>query len=252
MTATDVSSGTGAPFSVTGGYTMVVVAPTITLTPATLPAMSVGTAFNQTVVASGGQPAFSYAIVAGALPAGLLLNTASGVISGTPTQAGAYNFTVRATDSGGFSGNQPYSGTVGGAVVVLPAASLGNASAGTAYSHSFSASGGTPGYTYVLQSGPLPAGMALSSAGVLSGTPTQAGSFTFTVRATDSSTGTGAPFSALQSYTLTVAAPTISLTPPTLPAATGVGPTCSRSVPVAVSAATPSACPRACCRWGSA
>ncbi|WP_294990045.1 putative Ig domain-containing protein [uncultured Stenotrophomonas sp.] len=223
VTATDVSSGTGAPFSVTGGYTMVVVAPIITLTPATLPAMSVGTAFNQTVVASGGQPAFSYAIVAGALPAGLLLNTTSGVISGTPTQAGAYNFTVGATDNGGFSGNQPYSGTVGGAVVVLPAASLSNASAGTAYSHSFSASGGTPGYTYVLQSGPLPAGMALSSAGVLSGTPTQAGSFTFTVRATDSSTGTGAPFSALQSYTLTVAAPTISLTPPTLPAATGGG-----------------------------
>ncbi|AEM49468.1 outer membrane autotransporter barrel domain protein [Stenotrophomonas maltophilia JV3] len=221
VTATDVSSGTGAPFSVTGGYTMVVAAPTITLTPATLPAMSVGTAFNQTVVASGGQPAFSYAIVAGALPAGLLLNTTSGVISGTPTQAGAYNFTVRATDNGGFSGNQPYSGTVGGAVVVLPAASLSNATAGTAYSYTFSASGGTPGYSYVLQTGLLPAGVSLTSAGVLSGTPTQAGNFTFTVRATDSSTGTGAPFSASQSYALTVNAPTISLTPSTLPAATG-------------------------------
>lgn len=221
VTATDASSGTGAPFSVTGGYTMVVVAPTITLAPATLPAMSVGTAFNQTLVASGGQPAFSYAIVAGALPAGLLLNTASGVISGTPTQAGAYNVTVRATDNGGFSGNQPYSGTVGGAVVVLPAASLSNATAGTAYSYTFSASGGTPGYNYVLQTGLLPTGVSLSSAGVLSGTPTQAGNFTFTVRATDSSTGTGAPFSASQSYALTVNAPTISLTPSTLPAATG-------------------------------
>jgi large repetitive protein len=223
VTATDSSSGTGAPFSVTGSYTLAVAAPTITLTPASLPAMSVGTAFNQTLVASGGQPAYSYAIVAGAVPAGVSLNTASGVISGTPTQAGAYNFTVRATDNGGFSGNQVYSGTVGGAVVVLPAAGLANASAGTAYSHSFSASGGTPGYTYVLQSGPLPAGMVLSSGGVLSGTPTQAGNFTFTVRATDSSTGTGAPFSASQSYSLTVNAPTISLTPSTLPAATGGG-----------------------------
>ena len=107
------------------------------------------------------------------------------------------------------------------AVSSLPAASLGDASAGTAYNHSFSASGGTPGYTYVLLSGALPAGLSLSSAGVLSGTPTVAGTFNFTVRATDSSTGTGAPFTGSQSYTLVVLAPTITLAPSSLAAATG-------------------------------
>ncbi len=221
VTATDGSTGNGAPFSVTGSYTLAVTAPTITLAPASLPTLSVGAAFSQTFVASGGQPTYSYAIVAGALPAGLSLNTVSGVLSGTPTHAGAYNFTVTATDNGGFTGSQAYTGAVGAGVVLLPAASLANASAGTAYSHTFIASGGTPGYTYAMQSGALPAGLALSTTGVLSGTPTQAGSFNFTVRATDSSTGTGAPFSASQSYSLTVDAPTISLAPSTLPAATG-------------------------------
>ncbi|MHC1654666.1 putative Ig domain-containing protein [Stenotrophomonas maltophilia] len=221
VTATDGSTGTGAPFSVTGSYTLAVAAPTITLAPASLPTLSVGAAFSQTFVASGGQPTYSYAIVAGALPAGLSLNTVTGVLSGTPTHAGAYTFTVTATDNGGFTGSQAYTGAVGAGVVLLPAASLANASAGTAYSHTFTASGGTPGYTYAMQSGALPAGLTLSTTGVLSGTPTQAGNFNFTVRATDSSTGTGAPFSAGQSYSLTVDAPTISLTPSTLPAATG-------------------------------
>lgn len=219
--ASDNSSGIGAPFATIGSYTMAVAAPTITLAPTTLPALAVGTAFSHTLVASGGQPAYSYAIAAGALPAGMVLNTATGVLSGTPTHAGSYSFILTATDSGGFIGSQSYSGTVAGGVVVLPAESLGTASAGTAYSHGFSASGGTPGYTYSLQAGSLPTGLTLSSAGLLSGTPTQAGSFSFSVRATDSSTGTGAPFTGSQNYTLTVTAPAISLSPSTLPAASG-------------------------------
>ncbi|TGR13801.1 hypothetical protein EN845_35085, partial [Mesorhizobium sp. M8A.F.Ca.ET.202.01.1.1] len=93
-------------------------------------------------VASEGHPAtFTYGVNAGVLPAGLSLNPSTGVLSGTPTQAGAFSFTISATDGGGFTGSQSYSGAVAGGVVVLPAASLGNASAGTAYNHSFSASG---------------------------------------------------------------------------------------------------------------
>ncbi|WP_425604150.1 putative Ig domain-containing protein [Stenotrophomonas pavanii] len=222
LTATDGSSGPGAPFTVSGSYTLSVAAPTITLSPATLPAPTIGIAYSQTFVASEGHPAtFTYGVNAGVLPAGLSLNPSTGVLSGTPTQAGAFSFTISATDGGGFTGSQSYSGAVAGGVVVLPAASLGNASAGTAYNHSFSASGGTPGYTYVLLSGALPAGLSLSSAGVLSGTPTVAGTFNFTVRATDSSTGTGAPFTGSQSYTLVVLAPTITLAPSSLAAATG-------------------------------
>ena len=62
----------------------------------------------------------------------------------------------------------------------------------------------------------MPAGVKLAGSGVLSGTATAGGTFIFTVRATDSSTGTG-PFTGSRSYTLTVNPPTIALSPTTLP-----------------------------------
>ncbi|PWK85924.1 outer membrane autotransporter protein [Fulvimonas soli] len=219
--ATDSSTGTGAPFSVSGSYTLDVAAPTITLSPGTLPAPAVGNAYSQTITASEGHPAtFTYNVSSGLLPAGLVLSPA-GVLSGTPTAAGSFNFTVTATDGGGFTGSQAYSLVVGAGTVVLDPGTLPNATAEASYTHTFAASGGTAPYTYSLTAGALPAGLALSSGGVLSGTPTAAGTYNFTVRATDSSTGTGAPFSASQAYTLTVGAPAITLAPATLPAGTG-------------------------------
>ncbi|AGG87399.1 putative Ig domain-containing protein [Rhodanobacter denitrificans] len=220
--ATDSSTGTGAPFTVSGNYTLAVAAPTITLSPGTLPAPAVGNAYSQAITASEASPStFTYNVSSGLLPTGLSLGANSGVISGTPTAGGSFNFTLTATDSGGFTGSQAYSVTVGAGTVVLAPAALANATAETPYTHTFTANGGTAPYAYTLTAGALPAGLALSSGGVLSGTPTAAGSFNFTVQATDSSTGTGAPFTASQSYALTVAAPTIAITPTTLPAGTG-------------------------------
>ncbi|WP_027485765.1 putative Ig domain-containing protein [Rhodanobacter sp. OR87] len=219
--ATDSSTGTGAPFTMSGNYTLAVAAPTITLSPGTLPAPAVGNAYSQAITASEASPStFTYNVSSGLLPTGLSLNVNSGVISGTPTAGGSFNFTLTATDSGGFTGSQAYSVTVGAGTVVLAPAALANATAETPYTHTFTANGGTAPYAYTLTAGALPAGLALSSGGVLSGTPTAAGSFNFTVQATDSSTGAGAPFTASQSYALTVAAPTIAITPTTLPAGT--------------------------------
>jgi hypothetical protein len=76
----------------------------------------------------------------------------------------------------------------------------------SSYSQALSVSGGTAPYTFAISAGALPAGMTLSSAGVLSGAPTAAGTFAFTVKATDSSTGTG-PFSVAQAYSLTTSLP---------------------------------------------
>ncbi len=68
-------------------------------------------------------------------------------------------------------------------VVAVAPAGLGEAQAGTAYSQTLTATGGTGPYTFAVTGGTLPPGLALSNSGQLTGTPTQGGSYTFTVQA---------------------------------------------------------------------
>ena len=96
---------------------------------------------------------------------------------------------------------------------------LPNANVAAPYSASITASGGAAPYGFAVTAGSLPAGLTLSSGGVLAGTPTAGGNFTFTITATDSS-GAPGPFSGSQLYTLTVGASVISLPPTTLGAGT--------------------------------
>ncbi|MGY5778273.1 putative Ig domain-containing protein [Rhizobium sp. LEGMi135b] len=221
ITATDSSTGTG-PFTSSKPYSLAVAAPTIAVAPSTLPSATVAASYSQTITASGGTGTYSFAVTAGALPSGLTLSS-GGALTGTPTAGGTFNFTITATDSstgtGPFTGSKAYSLSVSAPTITINPSSLPAATAGTAYSQTLTASGGTGSYTYSLSTGPLPTGMTLSSTGLLSGTPTSAGNFNFTVVARDSSTGTG-PFTGAQAYTLTVAAPTITITPATLPGGT--------------------------------
>ncbi|SOU04190.1 hemagglutinin [Xanthomonas arboricola pv. fragariae] len=193
----------------------------VTVGPASLPAATAGSAYSQNLSASGGTAPYTFAVTAGALPAGLSLS-ATGVLSGTPTATGSFNFTATATDSGGSptSGNRAYTLTVAGATVTLPATSLPAGTAGQAYSSALTpASGGIAPYTYAVTAGALPAGITLNgSSGALTGTPGNVGSFAFNVTATDSTSGT--PSQATQSYSLNIAAPPIVVAPSTLPAAT--------------------------------
>jgi trimeric autotransporter adhesin len=83
---------------------------TTTISPATLPDGALGAAYSQTLSASSANGAvapYTFSVTAGALPAGLTLS-AAGVLSGTPTSAGSFNFTVQATSSNGFSGTRAY------------------------------------------------------------------------------------------------------------------------------------------------
>nr|WP_324251942.1 putative Ig domain-containing protein [Xanthomonas arboricola] len=193
----------------------------VTVGPASLPAATAGSAYSQNLSASGGTAPYTFAVTAGALPAGLTLS-AAGVLSGTPTATGSFNFTATATDSGGSptSGNRAYTLTVAGATVTLPATSLPAGTAGQAYSSALTpATGGIAPYTYAVTAGALPAGITLNgSSGALTGTPGNVGSFAFNVTATDSTSGT--PSQATQSYSLNIAAPPIVVAPSTLPAAT--------------------------------
>lgn len=213
--ATDSSTGAGAPFSLAVGYTAQVASPTVVVDPATLPNPTAASAYSNTITASGGAAPYSFSVTAGALPAGLSLSP-GGALSGTPTASGNFSFTVTATDAHGQFGARPYTVTVGAPSLSVSPGSIPSGTAGTAYSQTVTATGGNAPYSFAITSGTLPAGLSFSSTGTLSGTPTVAGSFNFTVTATDSTSGTAGTGS--MAYTLVVNAPTITLTPATLPA----------------------------------
>jgi uncharacterized protein YhjY with autotransporter beta-barrel domain len=205
--ATDPGSNTGFRT-----YTLDVGTPgSLGINPATLPNGFVGTAYNQTLTGTGGTGPYTFSITSGALPNGLTLSSA-GVISGTPTTGGPFNFTVGVNDSAGNTGSQAYTVNIGANILTVLPASLPNGLNGTPYSQTITASGGTGPYTFVVSSGALPAGLSLSSGGVLSGTPSGSGPSTFTVLATDSVSNTGS-----RNYTITIGSNILIVAPSTLP-----------------------------------
>ncbi|WP_171900658.1 putative Ig domain-containing protein, partial [Stappia indica] len=200
VTATDAHNDTGnAAYSIQVDAAPVVIA----LAPAagSLANGEVGTAYTQTFTASGGAAPYTYAVTAGALPDGLTL-ASNGALTGTPTTAETANFTVTATDAHNDTGNAAYSIQVDAAPVVIalaPAAgSLANGEVGTAYSQTFTASGGAAPYTYAVTAGALPDGLTLASNGALTGTPTTAETANFTVTATDAHNDTGSAAYSIQ------------------------------------------------------
>ena len=164
-----------------------------------MPAGTQNVAYSQTVSATGGTGPYTFAVSAGALPAGLSLNASSGVISGTPTGSGPSSFTVRALDTLGNAGTRAYTVNIGTASLTVNPATLPAAVAGHAYSQTVVASGGTAPYTYSISAGALPPGLTLNAAtGVISGTPTSPGTASFTVQARDVNGNIGS-----RAYTLT-------------------------------------------------
>jgi len=190
LSAEGYNSKTSVPVTVTTGSGTV---PTITT--ATLPNGKVGTAYSQKVTATGDAP-ITWSVASSTLPTGLSLAPTTGVISGTPTTAATSTFTVKATNSAGSNTKQLSitiarsggGGTNPPPTITAPTittASLTNGTIGTAYSQTVTATGTTP-ITWSIDNGTLPAGLTLSAAGVISGTPTTAGTSTFTVRAANS------------------------------------------------------------------
>jgi len=103
--ATDTNGCTGER-----QYTLSV-CPIITINPPSLPAGTVGTAYNQSLNASGGASPYTFTVTAGALPGGLSISS-GGLLSGTPTTAATVTFTIRATDANACLGERQYSLTI--------------------------------------------------------------------------------------------------------------------------------------------
>jgi hypothetical protein len=176
-----------------------------TLSP--LPPGMVNTPYSTTIVASQGAGGYTFSVIAGAVPAGLALSPA-GVLSGTPTAYGPSQFTVQVADSAGNTVSRLFTLNVAPAPLTLTTGPLANMQVNTPISIQFAGSGGIPPYTFV-EFGALPPGTSINGAGLLSGTPTKAGTYPLLVFIDDT---TGASVS--KNYTLNIALPGLLITPP--------------------------------------
>jgi hypothetical protein len=157
------------------------------ITTISLPGGVTGSAYSQPIVVSSGDLPFTFSIVSGSLPTGLSINASTGVISGTPTVASSYSFTVRVTDADAETDDQAYTVAITADTTPnITTTTLPNATQGSAYSQTIAVTSGEAPITFSLLSGTLPAGLSLNgSTGEISGTPTIAATSSFTIRATD-------------------------------------------------------------------
>ena len=171
------------------------------------PSGEVGVAYSDPLTVTGGTGPFAWSVSAGSLPSGLTLSPSTGALSGTPSAAGSYSFTVKVTDAGGQSATE--AATV--AITARPALSFTappSGQVGVAYSDTLTVTGGTGPFAWSVLAGSPPPGLTLgSSSGVLSGTPAAAGSYAFTVQVTDADGVT-----ATESVTLVIGAGPLVIT----------------------------------------
>jgi photosystem II stability/assembly factor-like uncharacterized protein/PKD repeat protein len=170
---------------------------TITISPDSLPTAYVNTPYLQNITASGGAAPYYYFVYSGYLPAGLNLSN-DGILSGTTLESGNFHFVINVVDNSQCYASKSYNLRVEGGVVIDPS-SLPSAIIGANYSQQLSASGGTSPYTFTILSGTLPPDLTISAGGLIFGVLKTKGTYSFSVKATDSNNRYGQ-----QSYTIVV------------------------------------------------
>jgi hypothetical protein len=187
----------------------------VTVTDATLPSGIVGSAYSTALSSSAGASATWSVPSPSTAPPGLTL-ASNGTLSGTPTTAGTWSFTARAYDPASTT-----SATMTVSLAVVPKvavthAPLADATTGVAWSDSFDAPGGTGTSTWSISAGSLPPGLSVTPTGAstatVSGTPTAAGSYAFTLSATNAATAASASSTASIPLSLRVADPLLVTT----------------------------------------
>jgi VCBS repeat-containing protein len=204
VTATDSNNCTGTGST----YTLVIGCQTISVTNPGVNTGTVDAAFSQTFTAGNILGTVTWSET-GTLPAGITLNSATGVLSGTPTVQGSFPITVRATDTNTCFTDSAYTLTIACQTITVTNPGVTTGTVSTAFSQSFTQTGahGTAVFT---TSSTLPAGLTLAASGLLSGTPTQSGSFPINVTVTDANGCTGVN----ATYTLVIGCQVITVTPP--------------------------------------
>jgi uncharacterized delta-60 repeat protein len=154
-----------------------------------LPDGSLGASYSAAVEASGGLSPYTWSVTLGSLPPGLALNPSTGEISGIPTAAGTFNFTVEVSDSYAVTDSRAF--TISVYDLAITTSTLPYGITGTAYGETLGASGGLSPYSWAITAGSLPAGLSLDGAtGEIYGSPTLAGTSSFTVQVTDANSNT--------------------------------------------------------------
>ena len=174
--------------------------------PTPLGSGNVGTAYTAFITSSGGEGGpHTFRVVDGKLPAGLKMERSFGsqstVISGTPTRVGTYTFTVQVKDAAGNTSTQTFTITIEPPlplVITNPSATLPDGAVGEPYAINLFASGGVQPWDWSIVDGALPDGLDLRG-NQISGTPTTAGTFTFTAQVEDKQGTT-----AQETFTITV------------------------------------------------
>lgn len=185
--------------------------PTIEVAPAALPRGVVSQAYSTTLSASGGDGPYTF-LTSGVAPPGLQFDGTTGELTGTPTTAGIFVFSVVAIDAFGCAGNLTFH------VIIDPPAcptftltppTLPGATQGAPYSQILTPSGGTAPFSWTVTAGAPPQGLALDPVtGELAGVPVESGTYAFDVTASGADLCTGT-----LGYSLQVGCPTITLLP---------------------------------------
>ncbi|MFZ0913070.1 MAG: Ig domain-containing protein, partial [Candidatus Korobacteraceae bacterium] len=193
----------------------------LNITTTSLPSATLNFQYSATLGASGGVPPYTWSVTVGNLPPGLNLDSASGLISGTPTIADTYPFTVQVADAQTppATASAPLSITVNPTLTQLTVltTSLPPGTQNTVYNVMLAATGGLTPYTWSITAGSLPVGLHLdANSGAITGTPSGAGISTFTVQVTDLQLST-----ASKQLSITIApAVALSITTTSLPSGT--------------------------------
>jgi hypothetical protein len=163
----------------------------------------VGTAFSLQIQASDSAAGQTLSYSATGLPAGLAINASTGLISGTPTTSAPATITVTVTDTTGATGTATFtwSACMGCNTVTVTNPGAQSGTVGTAASLQIHATDALSNQTFTYSATGLPAGLSISSStGLITGTPTTAGSNNVTVTVKDT---TGAAGAATFTWTIT-------------------------------------------------